>query len=464
MPEQIINITAVTAPATNIVVSTPAPTAMTVIGSSIKGDTGIAGPTGATGPQGPIGETGPQGLQGIQGITGDTGLTGSQGATGPTGPQGIQGATGADSTVAGPTGPTGPQGIQGITGDTGPQGIQGIQGIQGPQGDIGPTGATGATGAGLPVGGSDNQILTKQSATDYDYAWETPVAGVTDHTLLTNIGTNTHSQIDTALATSAAHIANTSNPHAVTKAQVGLSNVDNTSDATKNAATVTLTNKTITAPVLSGTVTGTYTLGGTPTFPSTVVTTTGTQTLTNKTLTAPTLSGTVAGTYTLGGTPTFPSTVVSTTGTQTLTNKTLSTGSTIDANVTVTEVLKKVYPVGSVYIATVATNPSTLLGFGTWSAYGAGRVVVGKAASGTFATAGATGGAETHTLTAAEQADMQIKGYDNWSQNTGGGVGGYVVNAAGTNNGSQLLYADGGGQAHNNLQPYIVAYMWERTA
>lgn len=50
-------------------------------------------------------------------------------------------------------------------------------------------------------------------------------------------------------------------------------------------ASQALTNKTITAPVLSGTVTGTYTLGGTPTFPSTVVSTTGTQTLTNKRIT-----------------------------------------------------------------------------------------------------------------------------------------------------------------------------------
>jgi hypothetical protein len=58
----------------------------------------------------------------------------------------------------------------------------------------------------------------------------------------------------------------------------------------------TLTNKTLTAPtisspVLSGTVTGTYTLGGTPTFPSSVVTLTGSQTLTNKTLTSPTING-----------------------------------------------------------------------------------------------------------------------------------------------------------------------------
>ena len=41
------------------------------------------------------------------------------------------------------------------------------------------------------------------------------------------------------------------NPHNVTKSDVGLSNVDNTSDATKNAATATLTNKTLTSPVIN---------------------------------------------------------------------------------------------------------------------------------------------------------------------------------------------------------------------
>jgi len=52
----------------------------------------------------------------------------------------------------------------------------------------------------------------------------------------------------------------------------------------------TLTDPTVSSPVLSGTATGTYTLGGTPTFPSTVVTLTGSQTLTNKVLTSPTIT------------------------------------------------------------------------------------------------------------------------------------------------------------------------------
>jgi len=62
-----------------------------------------------------------------------------------------------------------------------------------------------------------------------------------DHTLLTNIGTNTHAQIDTAISDSVSHIANTSNPHSVTKAQVGLSNVPNTdftADVAANTAKI----------------------------------------------------------------------------------------------------------------------------------------------------------------------------------------------------------------------------------
>lgn len=132
------------------------------------GDTGAQGPMGPTGLTGPVGPTGATGPQGPVGDTGPVGPTGPQGPTGPMGPQGEQGIQG----VKGDTGDTGPTGPQGPTGATGPQGPQGIQGIQGETGPAGPTGPTGPTGPGVPSGGLTNQVLTKTSdSVDYQTAW-----------------------------------------------------------------------------------------------------------------------------------------------------------------------------------------------------------------------------------------------------------------------------------------------------
>jgi len=63
----------------------------------------------------------------------------------------------------------------------------------------------------------------------------------------------------------------------------------------------------------------------------------------------------------------------------------------------------EVFPVGFVFISVVSTSPATLLGYGTWSAFGAGRVLVGLDAGQTeFDTVEETGGAKTHTLTSGE--------------------------------------------------------------
>ena len=127
--------------------------------------------------------------------------------------------------------------------------------------------------------------------------------------------------------------------------------------------------------------------------------------------------------------------------------------------------LAAAYPVGSIYMnATNATNPATLLGFGTWAAFGAGRVPVGIDAGQTeFDTAGETGGAKTHTLTIAEmpshnhrlkRGNSGTARVEEFGYSDGGAP---QWNSTGVEN-------TGGGGAHNNLQPYVVVYMWRRTA
>ena len=144
-------------------------------------------------------------------------------------------------------------------------------------------------------------------------------------------------------------------------------------------------------------------------------------------------------------------------------NLTVSGTLTIGSNTATT--LQAVYPVGSIYInAAVATNPGTLLGFGTWAAFGAGRVIVGlNAADSDFDTAQETGGAKTHTLSIAE-----IPSHTHTSTLRGNGEDeNQNIPSASDNTDPSLTMttdATGGGGAHNNLQPYIVAYMWRRTA
>ena len=148
------------------------------------------------------------------------------------------------------------------------------------------------------------------------------------------------------------------------------------------------------------------------------------------------------------------------------------------------------FPIGSIFIAAVSTDPATLLGYGTWSAFGAGRMLVGLDAAQTeFDTVGETGGAKTHTLLASEMPvhthtqnshnhtqDAHVHTQASTTTSTGGTsnrLGTVDTTSTAENTGSttatnQVATAvnqnAGSGGAHNNLPPYIVVYFWKRTA
>lgn len=155
-----------------------------------------------------------------------------------------------------------------------------------------------------------------------------------------------------------------------------------------------------------------------------------------------------------------------------------------------TTMLGGLYPVGSLLTTTVSTDPGTAdyffsgITFGTWEAFAAGKVMVGIDSSDTdFDTVEETGGAKTHTLTQAEMNhnhqwhDVVSGSEDHRIELTpGSGRGSYDVNADQvqfpsasslsadyyTNNNRNVTGESV--TAHNNLQPYIVTYIWKRTA
>jgi len=176
-------------------------------------------------------------------------------------------------------------------------------------------------------------------------------------------------------------------------------------------------------------------------------------------------NGTVAGTLTVTGVPTIPTAAQGTNTTQAASTAFVTTAvAALDA----AAINAIVYPVGSIYTnIAVATNPASLLGMGTWVAFGEGRVMVGKASSGTFDTLGATGGSETdsHTLTTSE-IPSHTHTIQQVNTTNAGSYSGVVGSSGKDPQGTVTSNSTGGGGAHTHdiVQPYIVVYMWKRTA
>lgn len=163
------------------------------------------------------------------------------------------------------------------------------------------------------------------------------------------------------------------------------------------------------------------------------------------------------------------------------------------------------YPIGSIYMSTNSTDPGTLFG-GTWQALNEGRVLIGACAS---HPAGETGGEETHILTTREMPSHSHSGstdsagshshsgsatssgdhkhsitYGQGAQNypipqyakysaqtstmdtssAGSHSHSVSIDRDGSHSHTVTINSTGGGQAHNNMQPYLSVYMWKRTA
>ena len=125
-----------------------------------------------------------------------------------------------------------------------------------------------------------------------------------------------------------------------------------------------------------------------------------------------------------------------------------------------------IYPVGSIYMSVNNINPSTLFG-GTWEQL-KDRFLLG---AGSTYSNGATGGSATHKLTVNEMPSHKHTGieYDNGNSVSlsESGNTGYNIswNTAGNSTRSDLqTNSTGGSKAHNNMPPYLVVYMWKRTA
>lgn len=130
---------------------------------------------------------------------------------------------------------------------------------------------------------------------------------------------------------------------------------------------------------------------------------------------------------------------------------------------------EKVYPcpympVGSIYISVNTTNPNTYFG-GTWERI-KGRFLLG--ADDSSYKINGTGGEATHKLTINEipahthpiksgYGDMDSTAYDSYRYQYWG------HSANGWKTGDLGAGSTGGSQAHNNMPPYLVVYIWKRT-
>jgi microcystin-dependent protein len=141
--------------------------------------------------------------------------------------------------------------------------------------------------------------------------------------------------------------------------------------------------------------------------------------------------------------------------------------------------LQAVYPVGSIYVSTIVTNPGTTFGFGTWDAFGAGKVLVGQDTEDTaFDVLEETGGSKDATLVSHTHSITDpghkhtLKGRNHAGDSGDLNEFGDTLSGENRTNNTAILTATtgitidtaGSSATNANLQPYVVVKMWKRTA
>ncbi len=143
-----------------------------------------------------------------------------------------------------------------------------------------------------------------------------------------------------------------------------------------------------------------------------------------------------------------------------------------------TAALDAAHPVGSIYLSVSETSPAAAFG-GVWERIAKGRALIGAMLSSDadydadFAPL-STGGEKNHTLTADEMpADIGTFRTLSWSADktctgkfscTNYAVSDLAQPAAGELWGTSEYKLSGGGQAHNNMPPYLAVYIWKRVS
>lgn len=128
-------------------------------------------------------------------------------------------------------------------------------------------------------------------------------------------------------------------------------------------------------------------------------------------------------------------------------------------NVSKANILLSVYPVGSIYISANSTSPAELFA-GTWERI-KDRFLL---AVGDTYTAGSTGGEAQHKLTVNEipSHSHAVPSLNKWLSPEGSGED--MNYSVVSNINTQACGSTGGGQAHNNMPPYLAVYIWKRVA